>query len=1576
MKSPRRGSATRQLLCGALACVLGTACSSGGRSGPAPTPLDSTGIEPRSSAVVGTCTSGEVQDCSVTLGVHEGVLNCYRGQQVCAEGVWGSCGNGEMSSLPAPGEELRGTSGLHFLAVTGAEGCADNPCDPSCLEIAAADGEDTSSFSGDLGSYDWQTGTLLSYPNGLVSKGLNEPCETGSDCQFDTRCEYPVSTGCAHSKCATGAALEPSCDSCVADICAVDASCCPTVPVPPPVCAHDPCLLGAALSASCDPCVTAICLDRPSCCSGTWDASCRAAVVSTCGNICQCQPGEVAYGGGCYIKDETDRSWTAARTTCQARGTGWDLLSVGDSAENDFVNSQVIDDSETWIGFTDGNGIGTDTHWRWASGSPTGAWNENSTGAYGDVETVALGSSWKYLANNVAPAASWNTVGFNDSAWGTGNAQLGFGDNDEATSFTRNGPSYYFRRTFTLAKLPSAAALETLYDDGFVAYVNGTEVRRNNVTNATHTAFANSTNKENDVDTSTFAVTPFVIGTNVIAVLVKNGSSTNSDLSFDAKLTLTYAPDRPIAYGSTWSYYAASPDPGATWASPSFNDAGWASGAGQLGFGETDQATSFTKTGASYYFRKKFTLAELVNDASLSVLYDDGFVAYLNGTEVLRRNVTDVTHSAFATAGADNDQVTASIGTAAFRVGENVLAVQVKNLSGNSNDLSFDAQLDLQLSGNAVYENFGSGEPGNQDCARYDGFRTGSWGDKACNQQTDSVCEGPASRMAGSGGTPLSGSWTAIGYGASWKYRANTTDPGSSWNSPGFADAGWSTGVGQFGYGDNDEATTLSVANPSYYFRKTLNVPTAISDATLSLVFDDGFVAYVNGFEVARRNVSSNGHSAYATTASGDNETLTLPISKTPFVVGSNTIAVVVKNSSSASNDISFDLKLDVTLCGAGGCPPEPTWSQSCVDKVASVCDAKCDTRSPPASTGQCVPWFPGETDPTCSGIDLSVGVTCDDSIPVCNHGTATAPAGVRIVHFPGNSQQYPSCSPNLSHPQLAECFTTSPIPPGQCINLNNCPGLSGNREIMVNPPGAAHVNECSCRDNWSLYSGGSCGEPTCDGGSSIATLTKKPVDIIIVIDNSGSMQGEIAQVQQRINRDFAQIIENSGIDYRVIMMSRYGNINTAVGGSDYPICVSSPLGGHDCHDPINQGVRHNPPHFYHFSTDVGSTDPLCRLLQGYSNGDELSSDRRSWTPVAPNGYKDLLRPEAFKAFLVITDDHVNCSYGGYTFNDLDSTVGGQLVASTFDAALRGLSSAQFGTASSRNYVFHSIVAMSEFVPGTAPWPPTQPINTGKCTPGSEAPGTGYQGLSVLTGGLRYPTCRNNDFNAIFQAVAQEVVEGASVSCSIELGHGREADPAKTSVRYTPGRSGSAVTLQRVANAAACVNNAYYYATPTTITLCPSTCTTVQADLQGSLGVEVGCIGAGGYETKVLSETYESECADDTRVQWGFFTYDTTTPSDSNVRFRIRTANTEAGLATATWVDLATAHASPNTQRCSMAGPAPCPIDLYNVLGGGSAPAVHHNFAQVDVTLTPSSDGTEPASVQGWQLNYSCPFAQ
>jgi hypothetical protein len=88
----------------------------------------------------------------------------------------------------------------------------------------------------------------------------------------------------------------------------------------------------------------------------------------------------------------------------------------------------------------------------------------------------------------------------------------------------------------------------------------------------------------------------------------------------------------------------------------------------------------------------------------------------------------------------------------------------------------------------------------------------------------------------------------------------------------------------------------------------------------------------------------------------------------------------------------------------------------------------------------------------------------------------------------------------------------------------------------------------------------------------------------------------------------------------------------------------------------------------------------------------------------------------------------------------------------------------------------------------------------------------------------------------------------------------------------------------------------------------------------------------------------------------------------------LRTAASEAGLESGYFVDLVTASAALGTERCGFTGPAPCPIDLYEVLGG--APLAHEPFAQLHVLLSPTSgDGRLPA-VEAWQLTYSCTFNQ
>lgn len=716
-------------------------------------------------------------------------------------------------------------------------------------------------------------------------------------------------------------------------------------------------------------------------------------------------------------------------------------------------------------------------------------------------------------------------------------------------------------------------------------------------------------------------------------------------------------------------------------------------------------------------------------------------------------------------------------------------------------------------------------------------------------------------------------------------------------------------------------------------------------------------------------------------------------------------------------------------------------WDAGCVALAEEVCDMKCNADDPTDTSGSCVPWYPGETDDTCPGVDLAVGVPCDGMIPVCNHGNVTAKAPIKLMHFPANSQQFPTCTVS-SHPQQVTCEVTEDIPPGECVTVDGdlcwlsggtLKPLSGNREIMVNPDGDlidtdefGPIAECSCQDNWSLYSNSAdtCGEPTCGGGNTSAAQVKVPVDIVIVIDNSPSMDDDIEAVQERLNDDLAAILEESNLDYRVIIVSRFGDESTAISsspGSAANICIGAPLGANSCNNPNNETLVLNPP-FYHFSAEIESWDAWCQLLYSFNHSDEVgvtdgnvsgTGTSRPWTPLAPNGWQEWLREDAFKHFLVITDDDADCSDYGYDFDDSavdangngceppanasqfnsgkrhdchklsDQTVSstnvaaGNTAAAKFDAALLALSPEHFGTTTERNYMWHSIVNIRANTSGsTLPWQPTDAIQTKMCTANNTSivgAGTGYQALSRLTGGLRYPICQNSTFDAIFNAIAEEVIKTAEASCQFELGDTSNVDVDAATVSWT-NSSDVSTPLTQVASLAGCGTSKtrWYYdnpSDPATLTLCPSTCAEVQADSAAQVWLEFGCPKIPSVTT--MTEVYQAECESDETPQWAFLFYDTTIPNGSNatVTFEVRVAESEADLEYETFVPAATATVA--AQDCDKGEPVAgtCPVDLYSLLGNLDA---KEEFLELQVTVTPGSDYSTP-SVHNWELTYSCP---
>ena len=102
--------------------------------------------------------------------------------------------------------------------------------------------------------------------------------------------------------------------------------------------------------------------------------------------------------------------------------------------------------------------------------------------------------------------------------------------------------------------------------------------------------------------------------------------------------------------------------------------------------------------------------------------------------------------------------------------------------------------------------------------------------------------------------------WETAVYGSDeWKYFVGNSEPSNNWATADFNDNNWLTGNGPIGYGDGDDATLIE---PTYalYIRRQFSIIDldAISSLILQADYDDAFVAYLNGDEIARANIAGN----------------------------------------------------------------------------------------------------------------------------------------------------------------------------------------------------------------------------------------------------------------------------------------------------------------------------------------------------------------------------------------------------------------------------------------------------------------------------------------------------------------------------------------------------------------------------------------------------------------------------------------------------------------------------------------------------------------------------------------------
>ena len=353
-----------------------------------------------------------------------------------------------------------------------------------------------------------------------------------------------------------------------------------------------------------------------------------------------------------------------------------------------------------------------------------------------------------------------------------------------------------------------------------------------------------------------------------------------------------------------------------------------------------------------------------------------------------------------------------------------------------------------------------------------------------------------------------------------------------------------------------------------------------------------------------------------------------------------------------------------------------------------------------------------------------------------------------------------------------------------------------------------------------------------CGSQTAEAEIVPLPVDIIFLVDNSGSMTNEILGVQSNINNNFATIIGNSGIDYRVIMVSEHGSAN-----ANQSICIEAPLSGiapGGCNNPPAQPV--NGAKFFHYSYPILSTDSWCKLHPTFKG---TLKDQFNFAPM---GWQQWLRPDSFKVFVEITDDRVSCSANGYSYNDLNTVAGGMTAAAKFDSDLFVTSPLHFGSAMARNYTWYSIVGLAYNNPPTDPYSAKDPIITAKC-PTAVNGGIGYQTLSNTTDALRFPLCDTTKYDVVFQAIAQGVVSNTKISCEFtipEAPMGKSLDKDSILVEFTPTGQNMPVVFMQVPDVNQC-NATSFYVMGDKVILCPEACATVQADKTGKVEVNFTC---------------------------------------------------------------------------------------------------------------------------------------
>jgi hypothetical protein len=249
---------------------------------------------------------------------------------------------------------------------------------------------------------------------------------------------------------------------------------------------------------------------------------------------------------------------------------------------------------------------------------------------------------------------------------------------------------------------------------------------------------------------------------------------------------------------------------------------------------------------------------------------------------------------------------------------------------------------------------------------------------------------------------------------------------------------------------------------------------------------------------------------------------------------------------------------------------------------------------------------------------------------------------------------------------------------------------------------------------------------PGCDG-----PFERVPVDLVFIVDNSGSMSEETERFEQALP-SFVALLDGDEVDYRIILLSRHRrDERSASAEASTSVCVAAPLSELAACPSARPALG---PRFFQYSIKMDDDDSLQRVLQALDAPDPFGLTEIGWS--------EWLRSGALTIFIEITD--------------ADSA----LSANDFTTALQAAAPASFGSDATRpGFVFHSITGVIQKALEPSIYLADEPIEPAVCEGIGSNPdnaGVVYQELTRSTGGLRAPVCPADALGVRLEVLASD----------------------------------------------------------------------------------------------------------------------------------------------------------------------------------------------------------------------------